>query len=73
MYGITGFPPDVFLTVNLKLDSFKVRTVVKSYNFMELMGDFGGILQIFFLYFAFFGNMLSEKSFEVAKVEANYI
>jgi hypothetical protein len=70
---IGGYPPEILMGITLEMSSYKERAVVTSYSFLTLVGDYGGTVSIFFMFFAFFGQILSSHSFDVAKVESNFI
>lgn len=39
----------VLMVIQLNLDSNLIKTVVKSYNFLDMMGDLGGIMEVFII------------------------
>ena len=54
------------------MDTEKMRTVVTSYKFLELMGDFGGFMEVVLIVFTIVGNSFSSRSFLAFIVEENY-
>ena len=64
---------DSYIIISLQMDSLKEKSVVTSYKFMDLMGNFGGFMEVVVLFFAFFGFKVSAMSFKASLVESNYI
>jgi hypothetical protein len=52
------------LEIILSLSDDKVQTIIKSYKFLDLLGDMGGFMEIIFIVFSFFGSLNSKIRFK---------
>ena len=57
------------MKISFTLDNKKTRTIVKSLKVLDVLGELGGLLQVFEIVFAFLGMFISERSFKYAIVE----
>ena len=58
--------------VYLYLIIFKSKTIEKSYDFMDVMGDFGGCTEIIVIFFGIILNLISEFSFKLKALKKLY-
>ena len=67
------FNEPLILALTFTQESTKRTIVVTSYKIIDLLGEYGGFLEVVSIIFTFFGSKFSSRYFNTAVVTKNYL